>query len=102
MKRLRRLAANPWIVMPPVAALAVGGGIGFRPGQSAGTAANAAATTQLVAATTGDIAQTVSAEGTVAAAQTDDLTFASAGTVTAVNVKAGQKVNTGDVLATID
>ncbi len=45
---------------------------------------------------------TVSAEGTVAAAQTDDLSFSSAGTVTAVNVKAGDTVKAGQVLATID
>ena len=45
---------------------------------------------------------TVSAEGTVAAAQTDDLSFTSSGTVTAVNVKAGDTVTAGQVLATID
>ncbi len=45
---------------------------------------------------------TVSAEGTVAAAQTDDLSFTSSGTVTAVNVKAGDAVKAGQVLATID
>jgi multidrug efflux pump subunit AcrA (membrane-fusion protein) len=41
-------------------------------------------------------------KGTIATAQTDDLNFTAASTVTAVNVKAGQTVNTGDVLATID
>ena len=65
-------------------------------------AAAAADTEQVVEATTGTMAQTVSAEGTIAAAQTDDLSFTSAGTVTAVNVKAGQEVKAGDVLATID
>ena len=38
---------------------------------------------------------TVSAEGTVAVAQTDDLNFTSGGTVTAVNVAAGDAVNAG-------
>ena len=38
----------------------------------------------------------------VAAAQTDNLSFTSPGTVTAVNVKAGDTVTTGQVLATID
>ena len=37
----------------------------------------------------------VSSEGTVAAAQTDDLSFSSSGTVTAVNVKAGDTVHGG-------
>ena len=45
---------------------------------------------------------TVSAEGTVEAAQTDDLSFTASGTVTAVNVKAGDTVTAGQVLATVD
>ena len=52
--------------------------------------------------TRGALTNTVSAQGTVAAAQTDDLSFSAAGTVTAVNVKAGDTVTTGQVLATID
>ena len=52
--------------------------------------------------TRGALSNTVSAQGTVAAAQTDDLSFSSAGTVTAVNVKAGDTVTAGQVLATID
>jgi multidrug efflux pump subunit AcrA (membrane-fusion protein) len=40
-------------------------------------------------------------EGKVAAAATDDLTFSSSGTVTAVNVKAGDTVISGEVLATL-
>lgn len=48
------------------------------------------------------MSDTVSAEGTVAAAQTDNLNFRSSGTVTAVNVQAGDAVTAGQVLATID
>ncbi|MEI2639465.1 MAG: biotin/lipoyl-binding protein [Microthrixaceae bacterium] len=55
-----------------------------------------------MAATRGTIAQTVSAEGTVAALATEDLSFSSSGTVATVNVKVGDVVSTGDVLATID
>jgi multidrug efflux pump subunit AcrA (membrane-fusion protein) len=92
---------RPWIVMPLVAALAFGGWwVWIR--SDGGSAAAATPTSQLVAATKGAMARTVSAEGTIAAAQTDDLSFSSAGTVTAVNVKAGQTVKSGDVLATID
>ncbi len=57
---------------------------------------------EVVEVTRGDMAQTVSAEGTVAAAATDELSFGSAGTVTAVNVAAGDTVTAGQVLATID
>jgi len=66
------------------------------------TAATAAPTQQLVTVTRGTMSNAVSAEGTVAAAQTDDLSFSSSGTVTAVNVKAGDSVTAGQVLATID
>src|SRR5262245_6180779 len=87
--------------MPLVAVLAVGGWwLWFRPGD--GNAAAAAPNEQVVEVTQAPMARTVSAEGTVEAAQTDDLSFTSAGTVTAVNVKAGQVVHTGEVLATID
>jgi macrolide-specific efflux system membrane fusion protein len=44
----------------------------------------------------------VSASGTLAPAETKDLSFTSSGTVTAVAVKVGQKVKKGQVLATID
>ena len=60
------------------------------------------ATTQAVTVSRGPLSQTVTAQGTVAAAQTDELNFTSSGTVTAVNVKAGDKVQSGQVLATID
>jgi macrolide-specific efflux system membrane fusion protein len=57
---------------------------------------------QVVDVTVGPMAQTVSAQGTVAAAESDNLNFTAAGTVTAVKVKAGDKVAAGDVLATAD
>jgi multidrug efflux pump subunit AcrA (membrane-fusion protein) len=59
-------------------------------------------TAQLVTVTRGTMSDTVSAEGTVAAAQTDNLSFSAAGTVNAVNVKSGDTVTAGEVLATID
>jgi len=64
--------------------------------------ATAAPTQQLVTVTRGTMSTPVSAEGTVAAAQTDNLSFPSSGTVTAVNVRAGDTVTAGQVLATID
>jgi multidrug efflux pump subunit AcrA (membrane-fusion protein) len=73
--------------------------LAFRPENAT---ASASTTKQIVAVTSGPMSETVSAEGTVAAAETDDLRFAAAGTVTAVNVKAGDTVTAGQVLATID
>ena len=101
MDTIRRLATKPWVVMPLVAVLALGGWFAWHSRSSGGTAA-AATTEQIVDVTTGAMSKTVTAEGTVAVADTDDLSFSAAGTVTAVNVVAGQTVEAGDVLATID
>ncbi|HVB90877.1 MAG TPA: biotin/lipoyl-binding protein [Acidimicrobiales bacterium] len=59
-------------------------------------------TTQVVSATTGTMQQTVAATGTIEPATQANLSFAVAGTVTAVDVKAGQTVAVGQVLATVD
>src|SRR5262245_44858027 len=69
---------------------------------SSSAAITTTTTKELVTATRGPLTESISAEGTVAAAQTDDLSFGASGTVTAVNVAAGDKVTTGQVLATID
>jgi multidrug efflux pump subunit AcrA (membrane-fusion protein) len=92
---------KPWVVMPLVALLALGGWFVFRPEDEA-SSAQTTATDQVVEATVGSMAKTVSADGTIAAAESEDLSFGSAGTVTAVNVKAGDQVTVGQVLAEID
>ena len=97
---LRRNLRRPWVVMPVVAVLGLGGWLVLKPASASSSGAQSAPRT--VAATEGTMDKTVSAQGTVASAQTDDLSFTSAGTVTAVNVVAGQKVTAGQVLATID
>lgn len=96
----RRLL-QPWIVMPLVALVAFGVWFVLRDGGGKSTA-TATFGDQVVAVTTGPLAKTVSAQGTVAAAQTDNLSFTSAGTVSAVQVAAGDTVHAGQVLATID
>lgn len=100
---IRQRLLVPWVVMPVVALVGLGGWFALRPdGGGTDTASQLVATDQAVAATVGTMAKTVSSEGTVAASQTDDLSFTSAGTVTAVNVAAGDQVKAGQVLATID
>ena len=101
MRSLAQQMKKPWVVMPLVALLAFGGWFALRPEENA-SAGQATDTEQVVEATTGTMAKTVSADGTIAAAETEDLSFGSAGTVTAVNVEAGDQVRAGDVLATID
>ena len=102
MQTLRRLAAKPFVVMPLVAVLGLGGWWALRSDGNTEDGAAEVAADQVVDVTSGPMALTVSAEGTVVAAETDDLSFGSAGTVTAVNVSAGDTVQAGQVLATID
>ena len=59
-------------------------------------------TTVTVPVTTGTIQQTVTSSGTIEPASQASLNFAVSGTVTAVDVKAGQTVTAGQVLATVD
>lgn len=53
-------------------------------------------------ATTGTIVSSVSISGTVASSSVKELSFGTAGTVTAVDVAIGDKVKTGQVLASVD
>jgi macrolide-specific efflux system membrane fusion protein len=66
------------------------------------TAASVSVSSQNVTATTGTIEQTVAATGTVVPAQDNNLTFSVSGTINAVDVKVGQQVSQGQVLATLD
>ncbi|MGE3620646.1 MAG: efflux RND transporter periplasmic adaptor subunit [Acidimicrobiia bacterium] len=98
---LGRLVRQPWVVMPLVACVAFGGWLVVR--DDGGTAPTTdTPTEQVVEATLGTMARTLTAEGTVAAADTADLSFTVSGTVTAVNVVAGQQVPAGTVLASLD
>ena len=53
-------------------------------------------------ATTGTIVSSVSLSGTVASSTVKELSFGTAGTVTEVKVAVGDKVTTGEVLASVD
>jgi len=85
--------------------LLVAGGAGYwflvRPGDNA-EAATATSQTQWVTASTTTLEKSVSASGTITPKVQEDVDFAASGTVTAVNVKAGDTVTAGQVLATID
>lgn len=59
-------------------------------------------TSKNVTVTTGTMKETVSASGTLEPSEDSDLTFAVSGTVTAVDVKTGEKVTAGQTLATVD
>lgn len=85
-----------WLVSLVVVLAGVGGWIWLRP--------EAAAETQSVTQTVsrGTYKSTVSATGTITPVKEADLSFSSAGTVTAVAVSVGDAVRKGDLLAKID
>jgi multidrug efflux pump subunit AcrA (membrane-fusion protein) len=66
------------------------------------TAAGLSITTVTVPVTTGTIQQTVASSGTIEPASQANLNFAVSGTVTAVDIAAGQTVTAGQTLATVD
>ncbi len=100
-RRRRRIVVTSVVVVVALVGAGVAWWLGNR-SDSSSAATTTQTTKQLLTVTSGTLDTTVSAEGKVAAAQTNDLNFASAGTVTAVNVKAGDTVKAGQVLATID
>ena len=86
----------------PAAAIVVFSGWFVVQSRNPSSQASALPTEQVVDVTKATMDKTVSAQGTVAAVDSNDLSFGAAGTVTAVNVTAGQTVAAGDVLATMD
>ncbi|MFT4081999.1 MAG: HlyD family efflux transporter periplasmic adaptor subunit [Nocardioides sp.] len=96
----RRWGRKGWAAVV-VAALVVAGGAGWwlmtRDGSS-----QAATGTSTTTVSSGTVKETVSADGTVDAADTEDLDFEVSGTVTKVYVAEGDKVTKGQALARID
>ncbi len=90
------------IVAVVVVVLAGAGGLTYWLTSGSSTPTGLVVTTTVVPVTTGTIQQTVASSGTIEPASQANLNFAVAGTVTAVNVKAGQTVTSGQVLATVN
>src|ERR1700722_7040698 len=82
----------------------IGGAVGLTLWLTSGSSAapGLTVTTVTTTAKTGTIQQTVASSGTLEPASQSNENFAVSGTVTAVNVKAGQTVTAGQVLATVD
>jgi macrolide-specific efflux system membrane fusion protein len=101
-----RLWRRPAILInAALAVLAVIGGlwaVQIVRGGSSAAAANANQRTRNVPVTVGAVTQTVSASGSVASAVTASATFGTAGTVTEIDVKVGDTVTKGQVLAKVD
>jgi multidrug efflux pump subunit AcrA (membrane-fusion protein) len=89
-------------VLGVAAAIAVAGAAAVSTWAITRSPASAAATTNLVAASTSDLSQTVATTGTIQPKQRSDLTFTVGGKVTTVAASVGQQVAKGAVLATLD
>ena len=81
-----------------ILATAIGLTLGLTGGSSA---TGIEVTNEVVKVSTGTIKQTVATSGTIEPATQASLSFAVSGTITAVDVKAGQTVTAGQVLATV-
>jgi membrane fusion protein, macrolide-specific efflux system len=91
-----------FILLIGVAVVLIGGATGLSLWLTSDSPATGlVVTNQVVSVTTGTMQQTVAASGTLEPANEANLNFAVSGTVTAVDVKAGQVVKTGQVLATV-
>lgn len=96
---------RPWVRVVAVALLVgvAGTGVywfGFR--ETPAQAATPESTTTAVAASLSTIQQSVSASGTLTPTVQEDVSFAVSGTVTSVDVAAGDTVTAGQQLATVD
>lgn len=99
-ERWRRLGRTARILLAAgVAAVVVGGGAGAWALTREDTAQ---AQAMQVQATSGTVKETVSASGTVEAAETADLSFEVSGTVTKIYAAEGDPVKKGDPLARVD
>jgi macrolide-specific efflux system membrane fusion protein len=99
--RLQWLRVHPWLTGTTAVVVLVGAGLGIYFG-TRGSAPAAAATTTVATVTTGTIRQSVSATGSLAPAEQENLNFAVSGEVTSVRVSAGQIVKKGQTLATVE
>src|SRR5450830_114575 len=103
LRRLRRSRVAT-VVLVGVTALVVGAGgvywFGLR--DDAAAAQTPEVTSQAVAASLTTLEKSVTASGTLAPTVQEDVSFEATGTVTSVDVVAGQTVTAGQALATID
>ncbi|HXY29002.1 MAG TPA: biotin/lipoyl-binding protein, partial [Acidimicrobiales bacterium] len=90
------------IVVLAVVVLAGAGGLAYWLSSGSTQPTGLVVSTEVVSVTTGTIQQAVVSSGTIEPATQAALNFAVSGTVNAVNVKAGQTVTAGQVLATVD
>ncbi len=93
----------PWIILAVVVVAIAGAGYYYYSMQRAKTAAAASQPAlQTATARTGNLVLRASGTGTLIAASQVNLGFKTSGTLTALNVKLGDQVKAGDLVATLD
>ncbi|MFB2580699.1 efflux RND transporter periplasmic adaptor subunit [Herbiconiux sp. P15] len=103
IERMKRMRVRTWVIAGAAVVIIAGGGTTWAVlASSSGAEAQTAPATASVAASLETLEKTIDSSGTLAPTVQEDVDFAVAGTVTAVNVTAGQTVAAGDVLATVD
>lgn len=101
-ERLARMRRRTWVIMGVIAALVIGGGTTAIVWATTRQSAEAAPVTQTVAASLETMEKSVEVSGTLAPTVQEDVNFAASGTVTSVDVKAGDTVTAGQKLASVD
>jgi multidrug efflux pump subunit AcrA (membrane-fusion protein) len=98
----RTIRRHPWISGIVAVLVLAGAGLGTYFGTRDDHAAAATPTTTIQTVETGTIRQSVSATGTLAPANQENLNFSVSGQVTKVSVSEGQHVKKGQTVATIN
>ena len=101
-KRRFRMTWKTWLIAGLAVALVAGAGVGTWMLLQPKATGNRGAFTQTAQATLGTQTQSVSLEGTLSPSKQSNVSFTVSGTVTSVKVKAGDVVEKGQKLATID
>lgn len=101
-QRLARVRRRTWLILGTVAVLVIAAGTTGVVWATTRQSAQAAPITQTVAASLETLQKTVEASGTLTPTVQEQVSFAASGTVQSVEVEAGDTVEQGQTLATID
>jgi multidrug efflux pump subunit AcrA (membrane-fusion protein) len=102
MKIGRRIIQRRTLIWYVTLGVAVAAVLAFGLDSIYGTPSSATATARTVSVQRGTVQSSVSASGNVSSDTSDAVNFATTGTITAVDVTAGQTVTAGQVLGTLD
>lgn len=100
--RISNVRRRTWVIAGAASALVIGAGITAIVWSTSQQSAAAAPITQTATASLETLEKTVEASGSLTPAVQEDVSFIASGTVTSVDVVAGDTVEAGQTLATVD